>query len=455
MGDVAAEPDRFAKLFDKPSVDEMYALSAREFEHFVAYVLRRAGYEVKEVGPHWLRGVDLEMRLAGKSRIVGGVECKRFREDQLVTSSVVKGVKGAPAVGRPGAKPFVFTTSDFNDPAHQMALATGKRVHLLNGSQIVRYIAYIQRSRYNDDDVITSLSPEFFAGRDSIRPRKTGSTNILAIANNKGGVGKTTTAYYLGMELASKGNRVLMIDLDGQGNLTERCIPEYVNAHKNDSDQFHSIAHYFAGDRPLQALIVPSETASGLSLIPSDPFLTLRDLGGNGRPEVELRFVEDVQKLCMQPIASLGGRADWIILDTPPALSVFTRAGLAVAQYVLAPIRPRQASLAGTQHMLRTLQTMNALMGTQAAFLGVAITHWDELKLSRGFEETDLPQLLRGTGGRTFTSKIPIDNQLEFVEPGAKTRGAKAYGALVDELLDDVEQRSKASAMATIGGINA
>jgi hypothetical protein len=82
----------------------------------------------------------------------------------------------------------------------------------------------------------------------------------------------------------------------------------------------------------------------------------------------------------MHPIANLGGTPDWIIIDTPPALSVFTRAGLAAAQYVLAPVRPRRASLSGTRNMLLTLRTMDALTGTNGRFLGTVLTHWDNLE---------------------------------------------------------------------------
>ncbi|HKS69944.1 MAG TPA: restriction endonuclease, partial [Ktedonobacterales bacterium] len=97
-----AEPKRFAELFNNPTVEAIYALSPREFERFVAYVLRRAGYDVKEVGPHWLRGVDLEMRRPGYKRIVGGVECKRYQTTDLVPASVVAHVLGAAAVSGPG-----------------------------------------------------------------------------------------------------------------------------------------------------------------------------------------------------------------------------------------------------------------------------------------------------------------------------------------------------------------
>jgi cellulose biosynthesis protein BcsQ len=180
-----------------------------------------------------------------------------------------------------------------------------------------------------------------------------------------------------------------------------------------------------------------------LSIIPSDPNLTLRDLGGSGRPDVETRFVSDVRELHTQPITSLGGTPNWIIIDTPPAMSVFTRAGLAAADYILAPVRPRFASLAGTRNMLLTLRTMDALTGTGGRFLGTVLTHWDNLEVSKRFETIDLPRLLQGRlqefGGKAFQAKIPIDNQLETLEPGAKTRGAEAYEALADEILERIE----------------
>ncbi len=434
---MAAEPERFAELFNKPSIDEMHELLPREFERFVAYVLRRAGYEVKEVGPHWIRGVDLEVRLPGKSRIFAGIECKRYALGQLVTAPVVVKVKGASAVSKVGTKPFVITTSDFNQHAHQVAADGAKHAYLLNGQQLMRYIAYIRRSRNDDDNVITSISPEFFSGQGDIPASNPGGTKILTIANNKGGVGKTTTAYYLGVELARQGKRVLLIDLDGQANLTERCIPDQINL-GDESSSFASIVQYFAGDRSLADLIIPTET-QGVSLIPSDPFLTLRDLGGSGRPDVESRVMRDVRALSTKPIANLGGTPHWIIIDTPPAMSAFTRAALAAADYVLAPIRPRKVSLAGTRNMLRTLQTMDALTGTSGRFLGIVTTHWDTLADSKRFDEIDLPQGLLEFGGYGFQAKIPMDNQLDRVEPGAKTHGSKAYETLADELSHYVE----------------
>jgi chromosome partitioning protein len=431
---MATDSNQFAALFNKPTVDGMHALTPREFEHFSAYVLRRAGYEVKEVGLRWLRGIDLEVRLPGSTRIFGGVECKRFATSQLVNAPIVMGAKGAPAVSKPGAKPFVFTTSDFNDAAHQMAEAGSKRAYLLNGAQLVRYINYVRGSRNDDEKVITSLSPEFFAGRKPPLPDIPGSARILTIANNKGGVGKTTTAYYLGAELAQQGKRVLLIDLDSQANLTESCFPEPADGHDAGLQHVPNITHYFAGQSPLDALIT-STGKERLSIIPADPLLTLRDLGGSGRPDIELKFARDVQRLATQTHAALGGAPDWIIIDTPPAMSVFTRAGLAAAHYVLAPVRPRRRTLNGTRNMLATLQTMNALTEERTRFIGAVITHWDNLKVSQDVKSTHLPNAMNEFGGgQIFTTVIPVDNQLETLQPGARTGGATAYANLATEI---------------------
>lgn len=433
---VPSETEKFAALFRNPTPESMYQLTPREFEHFVAYVLRRAGYDAKVVGPHFLHGVDIEMRVPGKESIVGGVECKRYTPDkQFVTAAIVQHVKGASAVQEPDAKPFVVTTSDFNANAHKMALEGTKHTYLVSGAQLVRYIKYVEGSRYDGDDPSTLISPEFFSGRESVVPSDVKPATVLTIANNKGGVGKTTTAYYLGAELARQGYRVLLVDLDGQGNLTERCLPKLVDKYNSADEHFMTIAQYFAGERTLIELILSSETQSGMSIIPSDPFLTLRDYGGSGRPDIELRFVRDIERLRVSPIASLGGVPNWIIMDTPPAMSVFSRAGLAASQYTLAPVRPRRASLAGTRNMLKTVRTMNQLMGTSSTFLGAVVTHWDDLELSKDFLRISLIPAITGAGGQIFGRMIPIDNRLDNVGPDAHTKGVEEYRALTNDIL--------------------
>lgn len=443
--DMVAQPTRFATLFEHPTVEAMHGLAnGKEFERFVAYVLRRAGYDTKEVGAHWLRGVDLEMRRPGSSHIVGGVECKRFQSSTLVDTKIVGNLLGAAAVSGAGAKPYVVTTSDFHPNAHKKAKAGRKKAYLMNGAQLVRYITYIRGSRYDVQDTSSPISPEYFCDENP-QSTRTDTTKVLVIANNKGGVGKTTTAFYLGTALANQGKRVLLIDLDGQANLTEYCFPQLNQEWRQRIQVFPNLAQYFTGQQPLHALVKATNTGN-LCIIPSDPYLRLRDPGGIGRPDIETKFAQDVRDLSGQAVADLGGVPEWIIIDTPPAMTVLARAGLAAADLVLAPMRPRNLSLTGTQNMLETLRTMNALTRNRASFLGTVITHWDDLKISQDFLNLLLPPALGEFGGEAFEAKIPVDNLLESVTPSAETRGAKAYRALATEVLQHVNSRGRQNA---------
>ena len=181
---MVAQPTRFAALFEHPTVEAMHGLAnGKEFERFVAYVLRRAGYDAKEVGAHWLRGVDLEMRRPGSSHIVGGVECKRFQTSTLVDAKIVGNLLGAAAVSGAGAKPYVFTTSDFHPNAHKKAKAGRKKAYLMNGAQLVRYITYIRGSRYDVRTLVRRFRQSISAMRTQIRhaptPRKFSSLPII------------------------------------------------------------------------------------------------------------------------------------------------------------------------------------------------------------------------------------------------------------------------------------
>jgi chromosome partitioning protein len=226
---------------------------------------------------------------------------------------------------------------------------------------------------------------------------------------------------------------VLLVDLDGQANLTEWCFPDQDPIYIDGAEISPNIAQYISGERPLHDLVKATQQER-LSIIPSDPHLTLRDLGGSGRPDIETHFRRDVRLLGVQDLAALNGRPDWIIIDTPPAMSAFTRAGLAAAHYVLAPVRPRKRSLPGTRNVLTTLATLNALTGNGADFIGIVVTHWDDLAISKNFLAIDLPGTLGHFGAKALVTMIPVDNQLELSQRTTPTKGAKAYEDLAVEV---------------------
>ncbi len=428
-----AEPQRFKDLFENPTVSGMYELSPREFEKFVAYVFRRSGYDVNEVGLKFTRGVDLEI-FAGNSRArSGGVEVKRFEQDKAVSAQIVQKLMGAPVVRRGRASGYLVTTSSFNKAAYDMALH-GVRTYLLNGEQFCRYIRYVRGSRYDETTGIrVTIPPDLFAGPNNGLPRAPHHTKVLTIANNKGGVGKTTTARYLATGLADKGKQVLVVDMDPQGNLTENFTDPGTLVSPN-------LANYFAGQCTLSQLISTAYTLDGnsLSILPAHPDLSMLDTGGAGRPDVEMLFAGDLHDAFAVSTITHQQPFDWIIIDTPPAISLFTRAALAAADYVLVPARPRPSSLAGIKNMLRTMDTMGDLMGTPSQLLGCLVTHWAEDQHSRD-TYTRLQEIFNNRRSRIMQTSIPYDVTIEKSEGRTQHRASDAYEAVVKEVLEYVE----------------
>lgn len=167
-----AEPQRFKDLFANPSVQEMYTLTPKEFEKFVAYVFRCAGYVVNDVSFRFTKGVDLELfGDASSHRRSGGIEVKRLEPSALVSAQVVQKLMGAPAVRRGKAAAYLVTTSGFNKAAYEMA-AHGQRTYLLNGEQVCRYIRYVRGSRYDETTGIRVLiPPDRFTEKGQKAPR--------------------------------------------------------------------------------------------------------------------------------------------------------------------------------------------------------------------------------------------------------------------------------------------
>lgn len=355
-------PDsQFDQLFKQPSIEAMLQLSSKKFEHFVAFVLQQAGYGVRDVAAKFLRGVDLELqsRHPPQQRF-GGIEAKRYDPSHLVGLKAVQKLMGAPAIrGRTG---YLITTSDFTLPANQMA-ATSKNIRLLNGVSFVRYITYLKGSAYTDAAVLnTVIPPDGFAV--AVPNAKASHTKILTIANNKGGVGKTTTARYFASILAARGETVLLVDMDPQANLSE-----YI---------FNLRAERIA--------------------------------------ESHLR------------------QFDWIIFDTPPAVSLFTRSALAASQFVLLPVRARFSSISGSETLLTQVPTMNALTGSAAKVIGGFITHWGDDR-----DSNDMAAVIQGVftqnGSQLLQTKIPFDVSIERRTGRRKSQADAAYDSLVDEVL--------------------
>jgi len=408
----------------------MLELAPHPFERFVAYVFRRAGYIVNDMSFKFMWGVDLELRQATATggRGVGGIEVKRYAPENKVDKATVQQLVGARLLRNRRMAGYLVTTSTYTPDARQLA-ATYKHIHLLDGAQFVRYVNYLRGSLDTHPDRDGAfLAPDAvdLADRLLATVRRSG-TKILTIGNNKGGVGKTTTARYLAASLASVGQRVLLIDMDPQANLSEFLF---------DVDAAHvtspHLGDYFAGNQPMTHLVRQSTVYPNLRAIPAHPDLGRRDTGGFFRPAVELQFVRDLYEGLASIPNGPHGAFEWIIIDTPPAISLFTRAALAAADYVLVPARPRDSSVSGTVNMFAALDAMSQLMGRRPGLLGGVLTHWNDDSTSA--EATNrLAQQFELHSGRLLATKIPFSYALE-----KKPKQAKPAMSAYDELREEV-----------------
>jgi chromosome partitioning protein len=194
----------------------------------------------------------------------------------------------------------------------------------------------------------------------------------LCVANQKGGVGKTTTAINLGAALASKGLRVLLIDFDPQGHLTEGLgvRDKYLTASPN-------IYELLLGEvkATLSELEVKAESEE-LLIIPSHIKLFLAEQGltmQRGREFKLRRLVEEIQH-----------EFDWILIDCPPSLGLLTDNAIYASRRVLVPIQAEDTSIRALEILLDQVQSLEQALGIEVEILGVLPNMVEDTKLAKG-----------------------------------------------------------------------
>ncbi|MGO8950174.1 MAG: AAA family ATPase [Ktedonobacterales bacterium] len=455
------QPD-FASLFANPTIDRMLTeLDPYQFEDFVGYVFQRAGFMVEDTATQFGPGLDLKLYTLPTpiKRLHSGVSVKQYRPpSQKVTAPEVNNLRGglADLGGVPG---YVVTTSTLNDPAKTQA-RRDPRIYWLDGDHLMRYITYIRGTRsapkrpveealQPPGPALAPILPEIFEVGDTLLRRRTADTVILAVANHKGGVGKTTTALNLAFGLAGKGHCVLLVDMDTQANLT-KALP---NPQANNGVPGH-LGEYFAGRRPLGDLVRPTEF-KGVWLIPADNEMAREDRGGAFGPDAELRFMRDLHATNLVPPPVLEARPfDWIILDTGPSMGFFTRPALAAAHYVLMPIAPGAFADLGLHQLRQTVATVQALCPEPITVLGSCVTQWQDNKLNNQLLSEAVREL-ENAGVRLLQAKIPLDKshiEKAHLETGSGKRtnlfshnspAATAYIKLVEEVLTYVQSQER------------
>jgi chromosome partitioning protein len=251
---------------------------------------------------------------------------------------------------------------------------------------------------------------------------------VVAITNQKGGVGKTTTSINVSYFLAKAGKRTLLIDFDPQGNATSGLGID-------KSDLLATINDVIMGDTPLSAATIPTEYKN-LSLVPTTSVLA--------NTEVELAQAERRFSRLKSALENEIMNYDYVIIDSPPSLSLLTVNGLIASNYVLLPVQAEFYALEGLGQLLETMKLVRKGMNPNLELLGVLPTMID----SRTTLSTQVhAEIKRHFPGKVFESTIPRNIRLaEAPSHGVPigvydkfSKGSRAYKALVKEIITRVE----------------
>ena len=246
---------------------------------------------------------------------------------------------------------------------------------------------------------------------------------IYALANQKGGVGKTTSAVSLGAYLAEAGKRVLIVDADPQANATSS-----LGVDKRALSR--SIYDVLIGGEPAARLVMLTRF-TGLDLLPSSP-----DLAG---AEVEMVALQGRETRLRHALEQVRQRYDYLLIDTPPSLGMLTLNALTAADGVLIPIQCEYLSLEGLTQLLTTIDLVRQSLNPDLIIRGMIMTMYDSrTNLSRQVVE-ELRQHFPTTVFRAIIPRsIKLGEAPSYGEPIATyaptSRGARAYAALCEEI---------------------
>ena len=252
------------------------------------------------------------------------------------------------------------------------------------------------------------------------------AAQILAVANQKGGVGKTTTAINLATGLAMTGQRVLVVDMDPQGNLTSGL------GLKGQAGPGGTVYQALTTDAPEPGGFVLPTKYENLAIIPAD-----RNLTG---AEVELVLLENREHRLRAFLDNVRDQYDYVFIDTPPSLGLLTLNALVAADAVVIPLNCEYFALEGLADLVGTVRRVRAALNPALDIAGVLMTMYDERtnlgqQVARDirafFQErvydTVIPRNIR-------LGEAPSHGMPALVYDG-KSRGAEAYVALAREFL--------------------
>jgi chromosome partitioning protein len=249
---------------------------------------------------------------------------------------------------------------------------------------------------------------------------------VIAVTNQKGGVGKTTTAINLAAALALDGRKVLLVDCDAQGNATSGVGQKGKNAPGRTI--YEAITNT---DADIHEFILPT-TVERLSIIPAT-----RDLSG---AEIELISVDNRERRLKNLLAQLRDEFDFIIIDSPPSLGLLTLNALVAADRVLIPMHCEYFALEGLADLVATMRRVRASLNPSLDIEGVLLTMNDERtnlgqQVSRDVREFFKDKVYRTVIPRNVRLAEAPSHGLPAVTYDARSRGAEAYFAFAREVL--------------------